>query len=455
MGQPNHHRLNIKELWRGWKTDEVFGKVIRNTGYLFSSNTITMLISSAQGVIAALILGPSAYGILGIIATYATSINSFFSFRMSELVVKYSGQDLALGEKQRAGAVVKIAAIVESITSIFAFILLVILAPLAARFLLHDTTTIPWIVLYGIYVLFCLFPETSTAILQLGNHYRTLALVNLIQSLLTAGGIIAAYVFGGGLYEILMAYLAGKLFNGISLMVMAVYYAPGLLGHGWWKASMKLIADKRSLARFAISTNLSGTINLFIRDSEVMWVGLFTNTTMAGYYKFAWNVISLVFKPVASMVNTTFPQINKSIAQRDWAPLKRLLRRTSQLVLVWTAAAAVGLVLVGPWVLSWLKDGAYQPSFWAMLIMLAGMAVPNIFFWNRPLLLAFGRPNYPLIVMIIVGGARIALMIWLVPIFGYLAQAGLYSLYFVISTLLILREALSHMHQVQLEEVPA
>ncbi|HWQ45855.1 MAG TPA: lipopolysaccharide biosynthesis protein [Longilinea sp.] len=455
MGKPNQHRLSIKELWQGWKTDEVFGKVIRNTGYLFSSNTITMVISSAQGVIAALILGPSAYGVLGIIATLATSINSFCSFRMSELVVKFSGQDLALGQKERAAAVIKVATIVESITSMIAFLLLVLLAPLAAHYLLHDTTTIPWIVLYGVYILFCLFPETSTAILQLGNHFRTQALINLIQSLITAGGILAAYLLGGGVYEILLAYLAGKLFNGMSLMAMAVYYAPGLLGQGWWKASLKLIPDKWSLARFAVSTNLSGTINLFIRDSEVMWVGLFTNTTMAGYYKFAWNVISLVFKPVASMVSTSFPQINKSIAQREWAPLKRLLRRTSQLVFVWAAAAAVGLALVGPWVLSWLKDGAYQPSFWAMLIMLAGMAVPNIFYWNRPLLLAFGRPNYPLIVMIIVGGIRIGLMIWLVPQFGYLAQAALYSLYFIVSTMLILREALSHMHQVQLEEIPA
>jgi O-antigen/teichoic acid export membrane protein len=226
-----------------------------------------------------------------------------------------------------------------------------------------------------------------------------------------------------------------------------------MLGRDWWKARLRTIQNRRELVKFALSTNLSGTINMIIRDSEILWVGLFTSTVQAGYYKFALAIMNVAYLPVTSLVTTTFPQISASVARHEWPSLSRLLRRTSLLVSGWTAATFLGLALLGPWLLAWMKDGAYLPSLPGMLILSLGMGIPNIFFWNRPLLLSFGKPNYPLAVNGIAGVVKTALMFVLVRPFGYLMQVGLLSGYFLISVGLNARKGLLELRQAVKEDI--
>jgi O-antigen/teichoic acid export membrane protein len=49
------------------------------------------------------------------------------------------------------------------------------------------------------------------------------------------------------------------------------------------------------------------------------------------------------------------------------------------------------------------------------------------------LLLAFGKPSYPLVVALIVGVAEILLILWLVPRSGYLSMAAILAGYLAVS----------------------
>lgn len=427
-------------IWQGWRQDRLLQAVMRNTGYLFSGNTLSMVITSLMGLLTAVMLGAAGYGELGMIVMYASSINRLFSFRMGEVVIKYAGQHLALGERLQASAVIKTAAAVEAVTSLFAYLLLVITAPAAALYIIKDPQAAPLIVFYGISLLGSLIAETSTATLQLGGHYRTQAVLTLAQSLLTAVLIVVAFVLHGGLAAVLIAYLAGKLALGLGSAVMALYWMRSLLGEGWHQTPFHLFANRREMARFAISTNLSGTINLVIRDSEVLWVGFFLSKVEAGYYKFALALMNVILMPITPFITTTFPEITRSVAQKSWRRLRNLIQRTSMVAAAWTLACGVGILLLGSWVLTLLKNGEYLPSYPAILILLLGFGTANIFFWNRPLLLAFGKPNYPLVITALVGAFKTVLMFILVRPYGFLAQAALMSSYFVVSVSLIVRK---------------
>jgi hypothetical protein len=39
------------------------------------------------------------------------------------------------------------------------------------------------------------------------------------------------------------------------------------------------------------------------------------------------------------------------------------------------------------------SGGEYLPALPVILVLLAGYGFANVFFWNRPLLLAFGKPT--------------------------------------------------------------
>jgi O-antigen/teichoic acid export membrane protein len=444
----------IRKAWQTWRQDHLLQLITRNSGYLFSSNGISSVITAAQGFLAAILLGPADFAVLGMVITYASSINRLLSFRMGELVIKYSGQYLAVGRKDQAAAVIKTAGISEAVTSVFAYLLLVLSSQLASVYIIKDPLTQSWINVYALALLVNLMTETSTAVLQVGGHFRSQALLNLCQSVLTGLWILVVFLIHGSLYQVLMGYLAGKAVFGVGVMALAFYWMEPLLGKDWWRTPLGLLTKRREMLKFAISTNLSGTINMIIRDSEILWVGFFTTKLQAGYYKFALAVMNVVLMPVTAMLSSAAPEVNRLVATRAWGPLRRLLRRTSIMALAWTGACTLGIATLGYFLLGHLKQGAYLPAFPAILILLAGYGVANVAFWNRPLLLAFGLPLYPMNVTAAVGLVKTALMFVLVGPLGFLAEAALLSGYLAISVGMIVQRGLKELHQSELAPVP-
>ena len=239
------------------------------------------------------------------------------------------------------------------------------------------------------------------------------------------------------MYQVLLAYLAGKFVFGFGVFISGIIQLPNLIGSNWWRHSILILENKKELIRFAISTNLSGTVNLLIRDSEVLWVGFFWSPLEVGYYKFGLAVMNVLLMPITPLLVTTYPEINRLITLKLWKPLKNLLRKTTLISFTWTASCALGLILFGKWMLSLIKNGTYLPSLPVVFILLFGYGMANIFFWNRNLLLSLNRPNRPLFIMGFVGLIKTILMVIFVPKMNFLFQAGLLSAYFVISVLLI------------------
>lgn len=432
----------VQRAWRAWREDRLLHGILRNSGYLFSANTISTLLGSLQGFLSALLLGPAGYGTLGMVVLFASAVNRLLSFRMGEVVVRYAGQALAQGRREQAASVIKAAALAEALTSVTAYLLLLLLAPLAAQVIFKDASVTPWIAFYGLALLANLVTETSTAVLQIGSHFRSQALLNLAQGALTAGWVAVAYFAGGGVQDVLAAYLAGKLVFGVGVAALALRALPALLGADWKRASLRRMEERGAMLRFALSSNLSATLNLVLRDSEVLWVGYFLTSLEAGYYKFALAAMGVVSLPVTPLVATTYPAINRAIAEQKWQTLRDLLRRTAILGGGFSLACAAGLALLAPWFYRVFKNGAYLPGLPLVFVLMAGYGVANALFWNRPLLLAQGDAHYPLKVTALVGLVKVALMFLLVPQYGSLAQAGLLSLYFIVSIGWITRKGL-------------
>jgi O-antigen/teichoic acid export membrane protein len=351
---------------------------------------------------------------------------------MAELVVKYLGDFLADKRADRAGALVKASILVESASSILAFLMLVLLAPLASIIFAEDPRTSPLFIIYGISILSNLFTETSTGVLQSNREFRALAILNVIQSVLTAGIIAMAYFTQGDLFLVLIGYLAGKLVLSIGTSYLALRILRRTLGSDWWQAPLNLLPPWKELARFATSTNLIGTLKLVVRDSELLWISYFLSPTESGYYKVALSIINLVMMPISPLIETTYPEIAQSVVNRAWKPLRLLLKRVTILAGGWTLACAVGLLLFGNWIILFYGQ-EYTPGLPVAFILLIGYGASSTFFWNRTLLLGFNQPVYPLVISAIAGFLKILLTFLLVPYFGYLMQAALLSAYFIVS----------------------
>jgi O-antigen/teichoic acid export membrane protein len=429
----------LSSLWKTFVNDKLLQKVIKNASYLLSSNVISMGLSMVQSILVGRLLGVAGFGVIATITAFASMLNRLFSFRMNELVVKYFGEATLQDKPERATAVIKAAAMGETISAILSFIVIIILAPVAAAKLADDAATTNLFILYGTMVLANFATETSTGVLQVRNKFKNQAVINLISSAMTASIIVWAFIAKKGMLEIMSAYLVGKFVLGLGTAALGWHEMQKEFGSGWLRTSFDNLPPFKELFGFAFSTNISSTIIMLVRDNEALWIAWFLSPIEVGYAKTALSIINLVQIPITPFIATTYPEINAAVTRKDWPLLRQLLKRITLISGGWTGITTVGLVIFGRWLLGFYGPD-FQPAYIPMLLFLAGLGFANIFFWNRPLLLSLGLPMVPYRISLWCGIAKVTLAVLLVPKLGLNFEAILLSMFFIISvTWIILR----------------
>jgi O-antigen/teichoic acid export membrane protein len=194
---------------------------------------------------------------------------------------------------------------------------------------------------------------------------------------------------------------------------------------------------------FAINTNISATINLVNKDSELLWVSALRNPTEAGYYKLALALANMVQMPVSPLPQATYPELSREVARTNWDNVRYVLRQGSLLAFSYTFLAGIGLLIFGQPLIRFFYGHEFLPAFPALLILLVGFLVANTFYWNRTALLALGRPDYPTKVNLAAAGLKVIGILLIVPTFGYLGSAALLASFYFFSITLNVRKSLS------------
>ncbi len=437
----------FRKAWITVKEDPLLGKVIRNSAYLFSSNSLSLVLSFVQGVLAARLLGPAGYGlVVGVVMGYASTVNGLFSFRMSELVVRYGGEYIERGEREKAAALVKAASLTEGTVSVIAFLVVVLTAGLATRFVAKIAGVEVLFIYFAVGLLANFNIETSRGILQVTDKIHLEGLITLFQSIATLSIVASALFLQNKLQIVLSAYLLGKIILGIAMFIAAQIHLRRTLQRGWWNASIKSLPDLKGMVKFGVSSNLSATLILVFRESEPLWVGYFLSLEAVGYYKVAYTIILLLALPVHPLILTVHPELNRLIVQKAWPRLRDFLRKVTTLSFVYNFILGLGLVVFGRWVL-WIYGEQYTVAYPALMALLVGMVFNFTLFWNRPLLLSLSLPTFPLLAILIAGVLKVGLAFPLVPRFGYVMEAGLLSLYYIVSVGLMVWRGLNEIRR--------
>jgi O-antigen/teichoic acid export membrane protein len=409
-------------------SNELIRRVVKNSGYLFSATGISAALSFVQNILVARLLGPAGLGVLAAITQFTTVVNNVASFRMGELVIKYIGEFTENHQPDMAAAVFKAAAAVEMLASLVAFALAWALAPLGARYLAKDAGLAPWFILYGLIILANLISESSTGLLQIFDRYRSMASLNVLGSIFTLALIVLAYATQGGMLEVLLAYIVGKVISAVGLTLLAIQEANRRWGRQWWQTPLGILRPQaRQLVKFAVSTNLSGSLSLINKSSDILWISFFRTPVETGFFKQAQGLVNLVQLPVSPLPQATYPELSREVARKNWKNVRYVLRQGSLLAGGFTLAATLVLVIFGRQIITILYRPEYLPAYPALLIMLVGFLVANTFYWNRTILLALNHPDFPTKVNLVVAILKTAGILLLVPAFGYLAAAALLS----------------------------
>ncbi len=414
------------------RQDDLLNRVVGNSAYLFGSNSFSLVLSVLQGILASRLLGPFGWGLIAAVMAYSSTVNGLFSFRMSEVVVRYGGAYLDKGEKDQAAALIKAASLAETAVSVFAFLFVVLSAGFASRYIIKTPNTEGLFIAFSLGLLANFNAETSTGILQITEKIKQRGTITLIQNIISVLIVLIAFLLHGTAAVVLVAYLTGKVILGLGLFLAAQTQIKRALGAGWRHAPFSVLPPKSELFKFAFSSNLSATAILVFRESELLWVAFFLSPVAVGLYKNAYAIISLLAVPADPFILTVYPELNRLIVQKAWPRLRDFLRKVTTLAFSYNTLLAIALVVLGKWVLS-IYGPAYSAAYPALIALLIGMAFNYTLFWNRPLLLSFGLPTFPLWATLFAGLLKVGLSFPLVPRYGILMEAALLSMYYILS----------------------
>ena len=432
------------------REDPLLGKVIRNSAHLFTSNTISLALAVVQGALAVRLLGAAGLGLITLVMGFASTINSLLSFRMGELVVRYGGEHIEKGELAKASALIKAAGLAEALVSILAFVAVLFSAEWASKTFAKTPDASMLFIVFAIGLLGNFNVETSIGVLQVTGKIRFQGTVSLIQSIVSIIFVVAAFFWGNALLLVLLAYLVGKIILGLGLFFLAQVQLRDVLGKGWWKTPFSSLSDARSIIRFAVSSNVSATIIKIFRESEPLWVGYFLSTGAVGYYKVAYALVNFLSVPADPLIAAAYPEINRLIVQNAWASLKDFLRKVTIIAFTINTAAALGFIFLGRLILTiYTGSEEFSLAYPTMLALFVGLAFNYTLFWNRPLLLSLGLPDFPIWATLTAGLIKVGLAFWLIPQFGILAAGALLSYYYIASVGMM---ALHGLKEIRLKE---
>ena len=304
---------------------------------------------------------------------------------------------------------------------------------MGAEIFAHDVSVVALFRFYGLFLLANLVYETSTGVLQVTDKFNLVAYANFYQSIATTLFIVAAFVLNLGIAGVLTAYLIGKTLAAVMIVVFAVRELNNQLGLAWVRAPLNQLTDWRSILRFAFSTNLNGTVNLFARNNIRLYLALFLPPAQIAYFKLASSLVNLVMLPMEPFTWPTYAEITRTVAKKQWQATRKLLQQVSALGGVWTLLAGGGLVALGWWIIPFLYGVEMAPAYRCLAILLIGYAFANVFNRNRPLLLALGHPTYPLMVAALTGTIEIILIFVFLPGSNYLVGTTIFSAYLAVS----------------------
>ncbi len=416
---------------RDWRRDLTLRRILRNSAWLFGASAVGTALSAVQGVLIGRALGLTAFGVLGVVFTFVSVFSRLTSFRLNEFIVQYLTRPEAQ-DRQRSAALVKLSLGVEIGAALTAFALLWIAAPFAARWAARTPDAYGLIRAYGAIVLVNAASETTQGILQVYGRYRTCSVASGVGSATSLAAVIAVLALGYGLNGVVAARLAGELVTAAVLGVTTMSEVRRRLGNRWWAAPLGILSgERKSIAKFVSSTNVTLTLSMLSKDGDLLWLGLLRGPAEAGLYRLAHLGASLAFLPVGLLAPSINPDVSGHAARLRWQEFRVLLHRASALAACYVLPVIGLIALLHTPAIRLLLGEQFVPAGPTLVILSIGMGLSGIVVWGRVGLLALNRPDYLMKVHLAVIPVKLLGILTLVRTGGHVGAAVLVAMIYV------------------------
>jgi O-antigen/teichoic acid export membrane protein len=367
----------------------------RNAGKLGIAEILVLLLAIAQSALVARALGPRDFGIAALILSYPALIFTLFDPKASEGVVKYLGQFMATGDRRKALTVPKLAYGVDAGLALLGFAVTAASASLAANHLLDTTAYAQLLVLVAASQMLSAPSDTSRAVLTTFGRFSAVASVQGSAAVVRFVLVVLLVGGGGGIGAFVAAVCLGTLVEALLLGFLAHRVLRESLGASWWAGRWAEVSGSLGeMGRFLLYTDLTSLVTAFVKQADIVILGMITGPTQVGYYRLARSLASPATSVIVALQTALYPQVARLVATSDTAGMMQRIRTWYLLAGIPMAGLSLVVFPVVPSLIKLISGPEFVDAAASARWMLVGSAFVLSCFWLRPIQLATGQVRF-------------------------------------------------------------
>lgn len=401
--------------------------MFQNAALLFAGNLSGAGVGFLQSVAVTKALGPSQFGIWGIVVSFCALIQMLLSFRTEEPLTRFLVAFKTAGDDASLKLLLAVATLANALTGLLSFAVIALGAFVLTRYA-HLQGALPLYLIYGTTVLFN-FPNAAWyCVARDLGRFRSIAFIPNALSVVQLGVTLLLWALHGltlvsfAWLTLALAAANGALTTVLLNRLLVEAYATPLRALPWRRA----LSDWRSLEGFwsFMSANyLAGSVSALVKSSDMLILGYFAPSAEVGCYRLAKSLASVIQTVARSMSAVVYQQFNEAIQARSGGALGQTLWRLNRLWLPLVTLGVLVAIGVSPVVFPLVYGQAFAAAVAPFQILSVGIGVSIGLFWSPSLVLALGRQDLYLYAQIVNAVLFAIASVLLVPPLGAVGTA--------------------------------
>ena len=399
-------------------------KLVRSSLIILIGNVIFRVGGYIYRFLMAILLGPTAYGILGITLPFQGIFQTLSAGGLPPAIAKYVAEYKAVGNDNMARKTIYTSLKIMVFLGLFFGVLMIfVVAPWLTHYYLKKSLALIPLQIIGVITPFSVivgaFRGAFQGVYKMEYIVYTRAIEQMGMILFATAFVLIGFSTVGALWGTVVGYSLSVV---AALYIFKVYmpkYIPKASSDFvfTWRDELKLAGV---LVKFSIPVIITAIAEMLIYNICTIVMGRFLTFEDVGFFAAADPVARLPLIISISVATAILPASSEAFKLKDTKVLQQYVSESYKYSLLFVVPMCVGLALFATQTLGilYFKNSAYVAGASALAILSIGMTFYSIFSISTSIIQGIGNPRIPMYILI-VGATLTGILNWImVPTLG-------------------------------------
>ena len=399
-------------------------KIVKGSVIIFLGNIIFRVGGYIYRFLMASLLGPAAYGILGLTTPFQGIFQILSAGGLPPAIAKYAAEYNALEEYDLARQTVYTSLKIMVILGIFfGFVMVFIAAPWIAYDIFNKPISLLPLQAVGLITPFSVIVGAFRGAFQSVYKMEYILYTRAIEQIVMILGATALVLIGLSTFGAVLGSVLGFIASSISAIYifkkfMNKYLPPKSPGFEFsFKQELSLA---KTLILFAIPVSITALAEMGIYSACTLIMGVFLTSSLIGYFTAADPIARLPLVVSNSLATTILPAVSEAYAIKNRPLLEKYVTDTYKYGMFFVIPMCVGIAVFAKSIMGlvYFTNSSYMNGAIALSILVIGMTFYSVYAMSASIVQGIGNPRIPMYILI--GGTLLTIIIgwYLIPLYG-------------------------------------